>query len=56
MIKACWKMRFEKDLRKLVDDESSATYVVFLENNSLRIVFQIDHQDLQTRVQELGPM
>jgi hypothetical protein len=56
MIKACWKMRFEKDLHKPVEDEIFATYVIFLENNSLRIVFQIDHQDLQTRVQELGLM
>jgi hypothetical protein len=54
LIKACWTMRFEKDLHKSIDDEISATYIVFLENDSLRIVFQIDHQDLQTRVQELG--
>ena len=56
MAKATWTMRYEKDESKSIDDESSATYVLFSENNSSQIVMQIDHQDLTQRVKELGLM
>ena len=54
LVRAIWKMRFEKDPGKPIDDANSATYILSLENNALRIVFQIDHQDLTKKAQELG--
>jgi ketosteroid isomerase-like protein len=54
MIKAHWNMQFEKNTGQSITDETSATYVLFQQENILKIVFQLDHQDLTKRVQELG--
>jgi len=54
MVKAIWTMHYEKDASKFIDNESSATYILFSQNNQLQIVMQIDHQDLMQRVKELG--
>ena len=56
MVKAYWNMRFEKNPEQAITDESSATYFLFQQENRLQIVFQLDHQDLTKRVQELGLM
>ena len=56
MVKAHWNMRFEKNPEQAITDESSATYFLFQQENRLQIVFQLDHQDLTKRVQELGLM
>jgi len=54
MVKAYWNMCFEKADGQPIMDESSATYILFQQGNILQIVFQLDHQDLTKRAQELG--
>jgi len=54
MVKAYWNMRFEKEAGQSVVAEISATYILFQEESSLRIVFQLDHQDLMQRAHDLG--
>jgi hypothetical protein len=56
LVKANWIQHYEKNKNNLIDNKISATYVLFLCNNSLQIVMQIDHQDLMERVRELGLM
>jgi hypothetical protein len=54
LVKVYWTMSFEKDFEQLIVDEISATYILHRRDDSLRIVFQLDHQDLMKRVQDLG--
>ena len=54
MVKTYWNMQFEKNPGQSIVNEISATYVLFQQENILQIVFQLDHQDLTKRVQELG--
>jgi hypothetical protein len=54
MVKAYWSMRFEKDPAQPIVAEISTTYILYRQGHSLRIVFQLDHQDLMRRVQDLG--
>jgi hypothetical protein len=49
-----WQMRFEKDPAHPLLDDNSATYVLHQHADGLRIVFQLDHQDLMARVVALG--
>src|SRR6185295_9516559 len=54
MVKAHWTMRFERPGAAPVLNESSATYILRRDEHSMRIVVQLDHQDLAQRVRELG--
>jgi hypothetical protein len=54
MVKVYWTLRFEKDPGRPIQDESVATYILRREGDSWQIVFQLDHQDLARRVQDLG--
>jgi len=54
MVRVEWALRFEKAPRPPIVDQSSATYVLRRNEPSAQIVFQIDHQDLTRRAQELG--
>jgi hypothetical protein len=54
MVKTRWSMRFEKVDPPPVLLESSATYVLRREGDAVRIVFQLDHQDLMQRIRDLG--
>jgi hypothetical protein len=54
MVKAYWSLRFAKDPGRPIVDEIAATYVLRRHEASWQIVFQLDHQDLTKRVQELG--
>jgi hypothetical protein len=54
MVKAYWNMKYEKASEQPIVDEISATYVLFQQENILQIVFQLDHQDLTKRVEQLG--
>jgi hypothetical protein len=51
MVKASWQMRFEKEPEQAIVDEISATYILYQQEDLLRIVFQLDHQDLMKRGQ-----
>jgi hypothetical protein len=54
LVKVVWRMRFDRKEAKPIDSENSATYILSTAGNRPEIVFQIDHQDLAKRVQELG--
>jgi ketosteroid isomerase-like protein len=54
MVKVRWRMRFEKHDKGPMFDDTAATYVLRREEHSMRIVFQLDHQDLAQRVRDLG--
>jgi hypothetical protein len=54
LAKVYWKVHFEKEAMRPVKDEISATYLLHQQNDGLRIVFQLDHQDLVKRVQDIG--
>jgi hypothetical protein len=54
MVKAYWNMKYEKASEQPIVDEISATYVLFQQENILQIMFQLDHQDLTKRVEQLG--
>jgi hypothetical protein len=45
---------FEKDLEPPILAEISATYILYQQEDVLRIVFQLDHKDLMKWVQDLG--
>jgi len=53
MVQVYWSMRFEMDASRPIVIEAVATYVLRREGH-WQIVFQLDHQDLTKRVQELG--
>jgi len=54
MVKTRWSMRFDKVDAPPVVIESAATYVLRREGDAVRIVFQLDHQDLMQRIRDLG--
>jgi ketosteroid isomerase-like protein len=54
MVKVHWSLQFEKAPGHSIIDENAATYVLRCQPGSWQIVFQLDHQDLARRVQELG--
>jgi ketosteroid isomerase-like protein len=54
MVKTSWNVRFEKEAGQPIVAEARATYVLRQEESSLRIVFQIDHQDLMRVAQDSG--
>jgi hypothetical protein len=54
LVKARWTFRFERDPARPIIEEGAATYILRRQDDRLQIVFQLDHQDLTKRVQELG--
>ena len=54
LVKARWTFRFEKDPARPIIEEGAAPYILRRQDDRLQIVFQLDHQDLTKRVQELG--
>lgn len=54
LARTVWRMTFQKATGGTIDIEAIATYILERKNNTLAIVFQIDHQDLTKRVKELG--
>jgi hypothetical protein len=54
LVRIGWRFRFEKDPARPIVEEGAATYVLRRQDSGLQIVFQLDHQDLTKRVQELG--
>ena|SRR5579883_2528856 len=52
-VKTEWEILYKKD-EKLIKNLISTTYILYKKDKSFQIVFQIDHQDLMKRVQELG--
>jgi len=54
LVKVYWEMQFEKGPEQPVVAEIAATYLLYQQGSSLRIVLQLDHQDLVKKVQDLG--
>jgi hypothetical protein len=54
LVRVGWTFRFERHQAAPIIDEGAATYVLRRHESSLQIVFQLDHQDLTRRAQELG--
>ena len=53
-VKTSWKMEYAKEGRPVIEDTTFATYILLKKNELYQIVFQLDHQDLMSRVQTLG--
>jgi len=54
LVKVQWAIRFEKDRAQPIIAEISASYILYQQEELVRIVFQLDHQDLMKRVEEIG--
>ena len=54
LAKVAWTMRFERPGAAPSEIDAFTTYVLSADGDSLRIIFQLDHQDLAKRVEELG--
>jgi hypothetical protein len=54
LVRVGWTFRFERHPARPIAEEGAATYVLRRQDGRLQIVFQLDHQDLTRRVQELG--
>lgn len=54
LAKTDWRMTFERPAGSRWDIGTSATYILERTGEKLMIVFQIDHQDLNAKVKELG--
>jgi ketosteroid isomerase-like protein len=53
LVKVLWNMSFERG-GESVASQNAASYILSITDDRYQIVFQIDHQDLGKRVQELG--
>jgi ketosteroid isomerase-like protein len=54
LVKAQWRLQFESATAPVSVLDLFATYLLQQQPDGLRIVFQLDHDDLTKRVQELG--
>jgi hypothetical protein len=54
LVNVVWNMRFDRSTGEPIYSQNAASYVLARANDSFQIVFQIDHQDLMKRLQELG--
>lgn len=54
MVKAHGSMRFEKTSGQLIDIDNDTTYVLFIKDNSPKIIFTLTHEDLMKIMQEHG--
>jgi ketosteroid isomerase-like protein len=54
MVKAYWRMQFDQPRVGPAEIDLAATYVLHRRAEGLRIVFQLDHDDLLQRARDLG--
>ena len=54
LVKAQWRLQFGSTTGPISDLDVFATYLLQQQPDGLRIVFQLDHDDLTKRVHELG--
>ena len=54
LVRVGWTFRFDRDPARPIVEEGAATYILRRQDSRVQIVFQLDHQDLTRRVQELG--
>jgi len=49
-----WQMHFEQDPGKQVDAHNSSVYILFVKDDSPRIVFYLTHENIMKVMQKLG--
>ena len=54
LVKVVWNMRFDRNASEPIYSQNTASYILSGVDDRFQIVFQIDHQDLTKRLQELG--
>lgn len=54
LVSVIWNMRFDRDASEPIYSQNAASYILSRTDGRFQIVFQIDHQDLGKKVQELG--
>lgn len=54
LTKVAWKMRFERAGAAPIESDALTTYVLSTDGDSLRVIFQLDHEDLSAKLRELG--
>ena len=54
LAKVVWNMRFDRSASGPISSQNTASYILSGVNDHFQIVFQIDHQDLTKRLEELG--
>ena len=54
LARVIWNMRFDRAASEPIYSQNAASYLLLKTDDRFQIVFQIDHQDLRKRVQELG--
>ena len=53
LVKVIWNMRFDRGASERIYSQNAASYILSRTDDRFQIVFQIDHQDLGKRLQEL---
>ena len=54
IVKAIWSFHFEKSDSASLDVEVPSTYVLRKTNDSMKIIFQLDHEDLMEKAKAQG--
>jgi hypothetical protein len=54
LVRVTWTMRFDRGASEPIYSQNAASYILSRTDDRFQIVFQIDHQDLGKRLQELG--
>ena len=54
MVKVHVSMRFEKNAGQTIDMENDTAYILFIKDDSPKIVFNLTHEDLTKVMQEHG--
>jgi len=54
LVKVIWNMTFDRSASGPVRSQNAASYILTRTQDRFQIVFQIDHQDLRKRVQDLA--
>lgn len=54
LVRVIWNMAFDRGASEPIHSQNAASYILSRTHDRLEIVFQIDHQDLAKRAQDLG--
>ena len=54
LVKVVWNMRFDRGASEPIYSQNTSSYILSGAKDGVQIVFQIDHQDLTQKLQELG--
>ena len=54
LVKVMWRFRFEREAREPIEIKNLASFLLSAVGDSFEIVFQLDHEDLVKKAQDLG--